>query len=146
MMPGLLAALVPALMLGGCAFTSLDHGLSGLVGKDVDRAVARLGAPNAERRLGDVRELEWNTFSNRAVALGDLGVQTRQPTYLAPLAPNDLLSMRTPGGLSTNRLGTRPQYCKVVVQVDSRDVIRDYRYDGNFEGCYAYGQLLGKKA
>lgn len=38
-----------------------------------------------------------------------------------------------------------PQYCRVTVQVDSRDLIRSYRYDGNFDGCYGYGQLLANK-
>lgn len=153
MMPRSLAALalVPALMLGGCAFNSLDHGLSGLVGQDVDQAVAQLGAPNAERKLGDVRELEWNTFSNRTVALGshgENGFRMPRTVYLAPPATSALLSMRTPAGASPslNQVSTRPQYCKVVVQVDSRDVIRDYRYDGNFEGCYTCGQLLVKNS
>jgi len=148
---GLLAALVPALLLGGCAFTSLDHGLGGLVGQDVDKAVARLGGPNVERRLGEVRELEWNTFTNRAVVLdnvGNNGFQTQQSIYAIPTTTGGLLSLPRPSmtSASPNRVVTRPQYCKVIVQVDSRDVIRQTRYDGNFEGCYAYGQLLGKKA
>lgn len=147
---GLLAALAPALMLGGCAFTSLEHGLGGLMGQDVDKAVARLGAPNAERKLDDGRELEWNTFSNRAVVLGNVGngvFQTQQSIYAIPTTTGGLLSLPRPSMASTppNRVVTRPQYCKVIVQVDSRDVIRQTRYDGDFDGCYAYGQLLGKK-
>ncbi len=150
MMPGLLPALLAALLLGGCAFTSLDHGLGGLVGQDVDKAVARLGAPDAQRWLGTVRELEWNNFSNRAAAL-DLrsndGFQMQRVASFAPPASSGLASVPRPGiSASSNYVGTRPQYCKVIVQVDSRDVIRDYHYDGNFEGCYTYGQLLAKSS
>lgn len=150
MMPRLLPALVPALMLGGCAFTSLDHGLGGLVGQDVDQAVARLGAPDAQRRLGAVRELEWNTFSNRTVAL-DLrsndGFQMQRVASFSAPASSGLASAPRPGiSASPNYVSTRPQYCKVIVQVDSHDIIRDYRYDGNFDGCFTYGQLLAKNS
>jgi hypothetical protein len=150
----MLAVVLPAALLGGCAFSNLDHGLSGLVGQDVHAVTAQLGAPSAVRTVGEMREVEWRTDGSKAVVLNGSFASTSNGFLMQPqlgftpsVGPGPIspaaLAKATPASPTT--LGSAPQYCKVVVQVDRRDVIRTYRYDGNFDGCYAYGQLLGNK-
>jgi len=55
-----LMGLTLAVTLTGCGtFSDLRQGLDGLVGWDIDRAIAQLGYPTSERQVAGMRIVEW---------------------------------------------------------------------------------------
>lgn len=139
-MKTVLAVLMPVLILAGCAHTRIEQGLTGLVGQNVDVAVAKFGPPSAERQAGAMRIVEWNSFKNSvAMKTGDL---TPPSPYLPSILPGttSLQPVRVPNAPSPLKMAV--EYCKVTLDVDDRNVVRDYHYDGNFEGCYSVARRL----
>lgn len=148
---------LPVLLLAGCATSKLDQGLTGLVGKKVDVAVAQLGSPTVARQAGDVRELEWTRAKSAYVNVppeNNQGFYLPRTARFAPSVPqpwdrplpSPIPAYQAPDKLASSAIGQVSEFCKVTLRVDSKDVVRDYRYDGNFGGCYAYTRALGHKA
>ena len=143
-MKSVVFTLLPVLVLSGCAYSNIEYGLAGMVGKPVDQAVAKLGQPDAERQVGESRVVEWRHRSYGTSITG-YGSKFPGPGSIASME----YAMERPQVFTmmpTVIVGKTPETCKVTMLVDGSNIIRRYDYTGNFEGCYILGQALKDKA
>jgi hypothetical protein len=119
--------------LSACVARNMNDGLQGLVGQNIQAAVARLGYPDGQRTI-----------------LGDT-------IYVWSSNHSGVLPMTTMSSTS-GMVGTMPVYgsttgtafvpvsfnCTIQIGVDANGTIKNYQWSGNNAGCRNYASALNR--
>lgn len=125
------------LLLSACVTDQLDNGFARLRGQPLSVAIDRLGVPTSERTLAGRHVYTWTTSQM---------VSTYQPS-------STVSTVKVPTGTGkstysgTSIGGTTVQTnatCKIDIEVDSREIIRNASYDGEVRACGIYAQALSR--
>jgi hypothetical protein len=124
-----------AFALAGCStFSTMETGLQALVGQPFDAAIARLGYPSGQMKVGDDTVYGWGRSFTMSM-----------PQYQSANTTGYIGS--TPYSGTTSTWGSVPmQYqCDIKIAVGPDNIIKSWQYDGNLGGCGAYASALKVK-
>ena len=122
------------MILAGCVEQPIQLGLEPLLGADIRVAVAKLGNPNAERRIldGDT------TF------IWDSHIQAERPIRKSiPIITNGRKT--TYGELMGEDLIPVKLHCTIELAVNASDKIKNYDWHGTSDDCIRYARALMAK-
>lgn len=125
------ALVIAALSVGGCVSQHMNDGLQGLMGQDINAAVARLRYPDGQRTmLGDTIYI-WSSNHKAALPLTTMNATTGSvgnvPIY----------------GTTTNTTFVPMEFsCTIQIATDGKGRIKSYQWSGNLEGCRPYADAL----
>ncbi|WP_342052012.1 MULTISPECIES: hypothetical protein [unclassified Cupriavidus] len=133
-----IASAIGVLVLGGCVtWGQFDDGLNSLVGRPLDDAINVLGMPAGERTVAGRRYIEWGSTT-----AGFIAVTSPSTTY------GTMNTAGSHGNYSASTISTSyvpvDYNCKVTLQIDAAERIRDGQYEGNLGGCESYIQALNR--
>ncbi len=124
-------ALIAALGLTGCVAQNLNDGLKGLMGQNIQAAVARLGYPDGQRTmLGDTIYV-WSSNHSAVIPLTStnttVGTVGSTPVY----------------GTTTSTEWVPANYnCTIQIATDDAGTMKRYQWNGNMGGCAQYARAL----
>jgi hypothetical protein len=119
--------LMVALTLVACASDDVKEAMDKMVGHDLRDAVARLGDPAARRDVPPLTIYTWETRSR-------LSFVVPETTSAGPGGMPITASM-TPLSVIAE--------CRLEIAVDSANLIKSYRFNGNPAGCGRFARALG---
>jgi hypothetical protein len=120
--------LIVALTLMACAGQRVKEAMDKMVGHDIREAVARIGEPTAKREIPPLTIYFWKTRSKLSFAIP-------QTTATGPGGGMPIMASMTPVSAIAE--------CRLEIVVDSANLIKSYRLDGNPAGCARFAQALG---
>ncbi|MFI4985894.1 MAG: hypothetical protein ACHQF3_00475 [Alphaproteobacteria bacterium] len=124
-------ALITVLCLTGCVAQNINDGLNGLMGQNIQAAVARLGYPDAQRTmLGDTIYV-WSSNHSAALPVTStnttVGTVGTMPVY----------------GTTTSTEWVPVNYnCTIQIATDADGTMKHYQWSGNMGGCASYARAL----
>lgn len=122
-----ITVLLLALLTSACATRHLTQGLQGLVGQNIQAAVARLGYPNGQREIMGDTIYVWSI--NRNVVLPMTNTTTSSGVVGG-----------TPYYGTTSSPGFMPMQlaCTVQIATTPDGTIKSFQWEGNEAGCRRY--------
>lgn len=125
------------LLLSACVTDQLDTGFARLRGQPVSAAIDRLGVPTSERTLAGRHVYTWKTSQlvstyqpSSNVTTGSIPGQNGKTKY----------SSTSIGGTTVQMNAT----CKIEIEVDDQELIRNSSYDGDVGACGKFAQALSR--
>lgn len=128
-----------ASLLAGCAtWGQFDDGLRDLKGKPIGYAIDKLGYPKTEQVIAGRKLYRWGgmrsgvayvpttTTTAGSIGTGLSRVPVQTTTYGGTYVPTE-------------------DGCFITLEVDEKEIVRKWAYEGNLSGCEPYINALKKK-
>jgi hypothetical protein len=116
-----------ALTLAACGGQHVKEAMDRMVGHDMREVVAKLGDPNAKRDVPPLTIYTWETRSK-------LSFVVPETTSAGPGGGMPIMASMTPVSAIAK--------CRLEIAVDSANIIKGYRLDGNPAGCGRFARAL----
>ncbi len=134
-----IALLAAAAALTGCVtWGQMDDGLRGLIGQPINVAISKIGYPSTEQTIAGRKLYRWGVSRQSVDYMPMVTTTTGYSGVGASYTPN---SSTTLGGTYISV----DYNCQITLEVDAKEVITGYQYNGNRGGCEPYIKALNKK-
>jgi hypothetical protein len=119
--------LIAGLTLAACADQHVKEAMDRMVGHDIREVVVKLGDPAARRDVPPFTIYTWETRSKLSFVVPE--------TMSASPGGMPIMASMTPVSAIAE--------CRLEIAVDSANLIKSYRCDGNPAGCARFARALG---